>query len=72
MARLAGNWKTPRSGKLAQPPETRGAMRLEAEVGMQLPACRKSETLREAQTGTATGDARGNATGGGGGNRTHG
>jgi hypothetical protein len=45
VVRLAGNRKTPRSGKLAQPPEMQGATRLEAEVGMQLSACRKSETI---------------------------
>jgi hypothetical protein len=70
--RLAGNRKTPRSGSLAQPPETKGATRLEAEVGMQLSACRKSENTAKRLTGTATGDERSNATGGGGGNAAFG
>ena len=64
--------KLPRSGKLAQPPETQGATRLEAEVGMQLPACRKSENTAQREIGTAAGDARSIATGGGGGNAASG
>jgi hypothetical protein len=62
----------PRSGQLAQPPETKGATRLEAEVGMQLPACRKSENTAKRETGTAAGDERSDATGGGGGNAAFG